>query len=216
MSQPFKLHAIKLLALDALTWRARVATSRQLLSLPGASQYSNANWRRHLRQLRQLDLVNYCQIGLRLIQVHQPLHVWKPEDVEPQYHRLAWQLEKRWSDLSAIRTVVYWATSRAALLTGGVGGRLRQPCAVEHDLGVTSAYVARCRRDPATATSWISEDVVRRDFSGPILQKIADAAIVASDNHLERLIEFGGQYRLPKLQTWHRHCHRNCIAYELW
>ncbi len=216
MGKAFKFHPHEQTFLDTLTWRGRVATPGQLCRLPAVDHLSRGACLRHLGRLRQLGLVATSPLGLRIVQVNEPLHTWDPGDDEPDFQGLAWKLEQRWSKLSAARAIVCRATRRAARLTGGIGGRLRQPCAIEHDLGAMSAYIARCWRDPSTVTDWLGEDIVRRQFSGEILRKVPDAAIVTPDNRLQTLIEFGGQYSPRKLEAWHRHCRRQAVRYELW
>jgi hypothetical protein len=111
---------------------------------------------------------------------------------------------------------VYWATRRAADMFGGTVPRLSRYDQFEHDLGVTNVLLARARYAAANSEAWISEDLFRRRFTGPLLQRVPDAAIIAPDGAVTTLIEFGGQYGIKKLKAFHAHCRRQAIPYELW
>jgi hypothetical protein len=215
MSTTFQFDETDKMILDTLTFRVRAATEQQLGSL-GVLCQERASIKLRLNGLARRRLIRRKREALRLVDVVEPLFVWKPGDPAAPYGRLAWRFRKRWSSTPVERTTIVWATARATKIVGGVGGDLRHYTTLEHDLGVMGAFCARVQLQPNTLTKWVSEDVLVRQRRGSILRKVPDAAIVTADGAIETLIEFGGQYSTEKLKTWHRHCQRHGTRYELW
>ncbi len=202
--------------LETLTLRVRIATEVQLHRLPANAGNSRRWLSEQLRRLQRRGLVARHRMALRLLSVERPLLTWEPGDAAPAWGPFVWQFEKRLSALRPETVAVYWPTRRAADMFGGTVPRLSRCEQFEHDLGVTDVFLVRQRQTPHSQERWISEDLLRRRFAGPLLRRVPDAAIVAPDGTVSRLIEFGGQYSVQKLKAFHAHCRRQALPYELW
>jgi hypothetical protein len=202
--------------IDMLTFRARIATRTQLERLPGNASKSRSWIAEQIRRLHRRGLIERQRTALRLPRVDNPIFAWGPGDAVPGYESLVWQLEKRYRVLRPQTAIVYWATPRAADMFGGTARRPGRGDQFEHDLGLAEAYLARTQQDPGAIVHWISEDLLRQRFSGPLLKCIPDAAILSADGTIDKLIEFGGQYSAKRLRAFHAHCEHHVIPYELW
>lgn len=186
-----------------LTSCVRVSTERQLVRF-----HLQAGQPCPLRHLCDAGWLTKCSVNLALRQITCPLIRW-PSTHEPDFEHIAWKLTKP----SALAPeTIYWATRRAAELTGGIGGCLRQPLQVEHDLLVTETYLCRRDIDPATAQTWVGEDILRRDF--PHLRMIPDALLTDDHGQPSCAIEIGGKYGAAKLRKFFRAFQH--LALEVW
>ena len=204
--------------LHTLTHCVRVADGDQLATV------SQAQVERRLVSLRERGLLNNGAVTVRRPQPTAPVWNWQPGDPAPAAGPLAWQLQKRWQVCAPQTINVWWATSDAARLMGGVGGRLRQPLQVAHDLGVTDVYSRFVAADPGTAGpagtnptgTWMGEDNYRREFRPLRKVKVPDAVVLDADGDIERVIEFGGAYPARRVEAFHRYWSRQQIPYEVW
>ena len=138
-----------------------------------------------------------------------PLHVQRVGDAEPNYNRLAYQLECRWN-IPARRRRVYWPSMEFARFYGHWTGSdtLLAPHKVSHDLLCSSVWLAYLHRHPGVALKcWTSERCLQYrqrcgDASGPI----PDALL--KTRHGKTAIEIGGRYPAD----WIRHHCKRCIA----
>jgi hypothetical protein len=195
--------------LDALTLRVRVADEGQLAAACGEGVP------RRLSQLRMRGLLERGTVAVRRPAVESPVWVWNPGNAAPYAGRLAWTLQKRWKGISPQVVTVWWGTERAARLMGGVGGRLRQPLQVAHDLGVADIYFRRLAAGTPDG-DWIGEDHYRREFRPRRGEKVADAVELDPSGGIARVIEFGGAYPARRVREFHRYWSRRQIPYELW
>jgi hypothetical protein len=198
-----------LLLLDALTLRVRVADEGQLAAAGGDGTS------RRLARLRERGLLQRGTIAVRRPAVESPLWTWTPGNPAPPAGRLAWRLQKRWKGISPQVVTVWWGTVQAARLMGGVGGRLRQPLQVAHDLGVADIYFQRWTAG-SQDREWIGEDHYRREFRPRRGEKVADAVELDSSGEIARVIEFGGAYPARRVREFHRYWSRRQIPYEVW
>ena len=99
--------------------------------------------------------------------------------------------------------------------TGGVGGRLRQPMQLQHDLAVTAVYIARQKDTPEDET-WVGEDAYRVLLHPRALVKVPDALIVDQQHKPRRVVELGGMYGPRRLRGFHRYWASRRIPYEIW
>ncbi len=106
---------------------------------------------------------------------------------------------------------VNWATPKAANLMAGYSGWGRQPLQIEHDLGTTAMYVSSrpCQSD----VIWLSEDIIRRRFSG-VKKKVPDVLLVDRHDRILKVMEYGGQYSRKRLEDFHRTWQQ--YPWEIW
>ena len=201
--------------LNLLTWKVRVAADVQLAGFLDVADDQRAALLRRLKHLKQRGFLARHLVAVALFIPDAPLVNWLPDLSEPNWHAIAWQLERRWKSLSAARFWVNWATRRAAAVTGGVGGRLRQPMQLQHDLAVTAVYIARQKDTPEDET-WVGEDAYRVLLHPKGRVKVPDALIVDQQHQTRRVIELGGMYGPRRLRGFHHHWASRRIPYEIW
>jgi hypothetical protein len=198
--------------LQLLTTQVRVASDDQLARVVGASR----SIRPRLRVLGADCLLRRASLVVARPPVARPLADFRPGDAAPDCGAIAWRLQVRWRTASNRRLTINWATARAARLFGGVGGRLRQPFQVAHDLVVTDVYLQRSRRDPSTGRRWLGEDVYRRRAGRGAHRKVPDAVLLDDSGEVTCALEIGGLYSARRLLAFHRHCRRRGWSYEIW
>jgi len=202
--------------LSALSRRVRLFSLLQVASTWwGEGSVAEANTRRRLSKLTDAGLLRRLRImALPLPELSKPLIRWEPGDGEPEFGPVAWKLQSRWKETPR-KTTVYIATSRASGIYGGrARGELKQEFQATHDLGVSAIYLRLFRLDPASAESWVGEDVLRRYRLG---QKIPDAVLADSPAQPPKLVlEFGGAYDVRRLRHFHADCEKKSTPYEIW
>jgi hypothetical protein len=196
--------------LTMLCWSCRAATVAQLAAAAGVS-VEGVN--EALRSLMWVRLASVKTVSVATITLREPLSVWRTGLPAPDFGHLAWTLEFRWQTAQRRPERIVWATGLAPRIVGGVGGQLRQPLQLEHDLGLTDVFVGRSRDD---AAQWLSEDAFRAVFRPTTREKIPDAVLVNGDGRVETVIEFGGRYSHRRLRSFHRYWSGKRVAYEIW
>lgn len=190
--------------LEILTTKARLATSLQLL------EFLNLNLPTVLRILRAMKTQGWLESAkgaFRQPDLISPILTWQPAQAQPNFHSLAHKLDSRWASTEPTPCHLWWASSLAVEEFGGVGGQLRQPLQIEHDLTVTEVFLRRGR-----SANWRMEDLFDEDEFGT---KIPDAMI--SDNSgAITVIEIGGQYSASRLEAFHLAMENLNLPYELW
>ena len=204
-----------LLLLAMLCWKIRAVADPQAIAALGIPADRQAVFVRRLHGMARRGLLTRQRLSVALFQPEAPLVDWLPGMPTPSWHSTAWQLQRRYAAARPGRVWVTWATRQAVALVGGVGGRLRQPMQLQHDLGVTTVYVVRQSHSSAD-TNWLGEDAYRTLLSPPKRSKIPDALIVDRDNRVRRVIEFGGLYSPKQLKSFHRYWARKRTPYEIW
>jgi len=193
-------------ALELLTWRVRLATSAQLDELTGMPRI----WRGLLRA----GLVEKAGAVVAVPELDRPLATWAPGQPAPRFSALAWKLVKRRRATPSRRVQVFWATDQAIRIVGGIGGRIRQPMQVEHDLGTTAIFLRRRVLAPDDAKRWFSEDIFR--WQNRCVGKVPDALLNSPSGDSELAIEFGGAYSTGRIRGYHRACAKKRLPWELW
>jgi hypothetical protein len=201
--------------LSLLTWKTRVAADVQLAGVLGVADSERSAFVRRLKQLARRGFLTRHLVAVALLVPEAPLVNWLPDLPEPDWQSVAWRLQSRWTSLSASRTWINAATRRAAAMVGGVGGRLRQPMQLQHDLAVTAVYLVR-QADCPPNESWLGEDAYRLFLHPRARVKIPDALIVDPQYQTRRVIELGGLYSPRRLKGFHRHWASRRIPYEIW
>ena len=197
--------------LRMLTTKTRVVSDAQLASADPA-------WTPALMsQLVRDGMVLEAKQSLKSPSVSQPPYAsWHPMEPAPDFGAIAWRGRQRIRGGVARRLRIYWATDRAVRTVGGIGGKLRQPWQLQHDLGVTSIYLLMRRTDATAAERWVSEDLFRRETRGRRRgEKIADAYLVNAQGQIIRAVELVGDYPTARLREFHAFWSHRRIPYEL-
>lgn len=197
----------ELAILELLTWKVRVATARQLSSFQDGID-------NRLHRLIAVGLIRSAALAVKLVDVNEPLCRWVPGNSTPNFEALSYRLLSRRERAESTRESIFWAGPRAVQLVGGVGGRLRQPLQVEHDLGVAQVCLTRICTEDEAGVRWLGEDCHRKLHrpSG----KVPDAVLCDADGRIHRAIEYGGLYTAKRLRGFHQHCARRRLPYEIW
>ena len=145
-----------------------------------------------------------------------PIVTWSPSQTPPAFEAVAWAVRKRLEQAAPKRVVVLWATDLATRRVGGVGGRLRKPLQVEHDLGVAAFYFARCQYAPASPEHWIGEDLYARLRPMVRNQKRPDAALVDREGHVVAALDYLSLYPPARLRSFHHYWAARNTRYEWW
>lgn len=190
--------------LEMLTTKARLATGLQLLeflnlNLPSVS--------RTLRLMKKQGWLESAKGAFRQPNLVCPIFTWQPAQDEPSFHSLAHKLDSRWATTEPTSCHLWWASSLAVEEFDGVGGHLRQPLQIEHDLAVTEVFLRRGR-----TAIWRMEDQFE---GGEFGTKIPDA-IISDNTGAVTVIEIGGQYSAARLEAFHHAMEQLELSYELW
>lgn len=205
-----RLTKTQLRILTVLTWELRLAKDVQLALKLGLSA---SQIRRMLRRLRNVGLLHSWTTSDLSHELAGPLVRFDRGDCRPDFGAVAWQLQSRWLHTRRARAQVIWASEAATKLVGGVGGRIRQPLQVQHDLGVAEIW---SRRPDEDGLKWISEDIFRRWYVRDARTKVPDALLInESGQTVKCAIEYGGQYSRRRLEAFHRYWSTRC-PYEIW
>ncbi len=145
--------------LSLLTWKTRAAADVQLASVVGITDSKRPAFVRRLKQLARRGFLSRHCVSIALLVPEAPLVNWLPDLPEADWQAVAWKLQHRWNELSATRVWINVATRQAASVVGGVGGRLRQPMQLQHDLAMTAVYLVR-QAVCVPGEIWIGEDAL--------------------------------------------------------
>ncbi|WDQ17010.1 MULTISPECIES: hypothetical protein [Rhodopirellula] len=195
--------------LSVLTSKLRVASQQQL-------SMADAGWNeRMVRMLVSRRLLASARFTIAVIDAgDEPFVQWQPGQSAPDSGSIAYLGRRRLSQSQRKSQTVVWATERAAALVGGIGGKLRQPWQVSHDLGVASIYFHLRRTAEHAASQWISEDIYRRDIARTTTEKIADAFLMSESEKPQLAIELVGDYSAARLRDFHQFWSNRGVAYE--
>jgi hypothetical protein len=195
--------------LTVLTWRCRAGLEDQLASILGTTV---SCLRQATAKLKRERLVSSRDVTAVSYELERPLAAFARGEQIPDFGALQWELQRRWRNAARRPARALWATRFATRLVGGVGGRLRQPLQLQHDLGVTEIYARRTLRPKET---WISEDVYRSLWKQGDMGKVPDALLVDPEGRLLRAVEFGGRYSRQRLEDFHTFWATR-LPYEIW
>ena len=209
------LSALEEWVVDALLRRVRVLAVVQIETachLRGDTQTPN----QAIRKLKRLGLVESFRVDSIVLDLQAPLVTWVAGDETPlNFGNIAWRAKSRFLNADVQNLKLLMATDTAERLFGGVGGSLRQPNQITHDLGTSSVYVAK-QHDGTTESDWIGEDVIRRSWRHLGIRKVPDAAII-QDEQITNVIEFAGRdYGKAYLEKFHRFWQDRATSYEIW
>lgn len=199
------------LIVDTLTWRIRIVTDVQLAELQLDGDLDRA-----LNSLVRNGLLESFSLPTYVLVLEAPLYCWEPErSDEPSYWEICWEAKKRLSQCPTANVTIFHASQMAERQFGGVGGKIRQPFQIVHDLGTASVFVALAISSEGEL-QWVSEDVIRRYYRFLNLKKIPDAAILDNEK-ISTVIEFVGRDYTPnQLRRFHRYWKKKQIPYQIW
>lgn len=199
--------------LQALVQKVRLFSLRQLALNWWDGQLANA--RRRLKQLAAQGLVNRIEVTARTLpSIRQPIIVWHPADVAPNFDSASYQFQKRWDSSAARPCTAFVATERLSRIFGGQRrGDLKHPLQATHDLGVAEVWLHLCRTAPACAGAWRNEDILAHTRRG---EKCPDAFIMNDHNEVVSVIEFGGAYSAERVRAFHDDCAERGLPYQMW
>jgi len=197
----------------------RFATAERFFALPQASDLlaafgktvSERQLRRLLAGLESGGWLKRGQIFARpLLDLSAgPLACWRPGQADPDYNRLAWQVEKRWVQAPHEQTV-WFATGQALAAFGFTGQQSRwNPFCATHELHVAAMHLAFLREH--SDGQWMPE----REMHRCGWKKIPDAAIRQGDTVIE-VRDFAGNYPLARLQAFGSFFKAQQIPFSLW
>ena len=202
--------------LDALLRRLRV------LAVQHVEQYCQTRGfeqtaKQVLRTLKRKGLVESFTTETIVLDLPSPLFVWNQEaNPSVNFSKIGWRARSRFLTAEPREHQVLMATEQAERLFGGIGGALRQPNQILHDLGTASAYLSREVVNVGLQTTWTSEDMLRRSWRHLDLKKIPDAALIV-DEKIVKVIEFAGRdYGRAYLEKFHSFWKRRATSYEIW
>ena len=200
--------------LDTLTQRVRVLSLAQVARtwFSGAAEPLR-NAERRLRGLAARGLVERFVMSARPeLVLLQPLFCWAPREPGPEFDRLAYRLEARWT-APAVPTRLIIASRAAGTWLGGFAGRRPRRSEVSHDLTLAGLYLRRLAERPELRELWLSEARLRRLGYGDDA-RLPDAMVRGHDTCT--VVEVGGTYSARKLAAFHEFCADRDLRYELW
>jgi len=211
-------HKVRLLEISQISnaWFRQAGGSRSDIASPAAT--------RRLTRLVDAGLLRREKVNAhRLLKLEGPVLTWQAEQPRPSdFGAVSYQLKNRWSN--AVReTCVFVATRRAANLFGGYGGRIKYITQVTHDIHLAEVYLHLRRTAPATASTWIGEEILNKHQSEYFgvsnhvgARKAPDAALILNGEKAAHVIEFGGAYSKARVKSFDTFCFENNLSYELW
>lgn len=203
--------------LRILTRQLRAVTTDQLVQLlANACDADELEARKALRCLSRSGLVTSRRLVVSAPVLGTPLYSWRPRQPVPHVGAVAWAASQRLAARRPVPTNVHWATPRAVRRCGGVGGRLRKPLQLDHDLGVAAALVARADRFPTAMTCWVGEDLYVNLGATARREKVPDAVELGEDGRPVLAIDYISDYPSRRLQEFHDFWSLRRVRYEWW
>jgi hypothetical protein len=200
--------------LEALTRRVRVMTITQIARTWWVtSKHSDANARDRMAALEARGLITKQRaLAHPEILVEEPLVRWAPFLPQPNFGKVSYQLQTRWTKPSVMATVIS-ATSQAANQFGGHGGRPSRDVERTHDIHLAAVFLRYRAQSPSLLQHWVFEEQIRRE-RGHTNEMLPD--VMLRDPASPRAVEFGGSYPKAKLEAFHAYCKEKRLHYEIW
>jgi hypothetical protein len=179
---------------------------------PG-SEGSQREVGRRLSRLVAAGLISVYLVHARLLEPRTgPVGRWAPGEPAPDFDRYSYALQSRWS-MAPRTTRVFIAGPKLGALWGVSAGRLRKPLQIDHDLALSEAYLWFLRDAPELAARWVIEDRLPKVRS----ERNPDALVFDPSGERPVLaVESGGAYPAERVASFHAHCERLGLPYELW
>lgn len=163
--------------------------------------------RGYLRRRRKEGLIDSAVVdAYPTPELDRPLHVHRPGRPEPDFGKLAYELEKRWN-VASQPIKVYFATPNFARLHGSWTGckHVPEPNKCGHNLLVSRVWLLYLKQRPDVALNcWTSERFLQFQYrrghhSGPIPDGLINT------KHKTVAVEVGGLYNAATIR---RHAER--------
>lgn len=196
-----------------------LANDVRVLSLTQVARtwWSDTKWGRSRAKaaMTELDASNWLQIHRSLarpvVELHQPLLSWSPQDETPDFWELSRTLHRRAAKAASMTSFVFASARTVAMF-----GRGRAPSVkltqMTHDLHVAEVYLWY-RTNGHSARNWISEDRLPRDWP---LRARPDATLTNDEGEFHRAVEYGGDYPPSRLEELHEGLSSIHLKYEIW
>jgi len=198
---------------ETLTRRVRLLTEPQIQSIWWETPCSRAVIRRRLWRLRTGGLLERTTINAQPVRTEiEPLAEWSPGLKSPDSQAVSESARSRWNR-PAVPTRVYSASRLAASLYGSSATNFSRPEQFDHDLLLAQVYVEYRTRRTDLADRWLGEDALPK---AGFRIKDPDAFVRDEDGHVARVIESVGRYSPRQIESFHNHCCRYSLPYELW
>ena len=197
--------------LNVLCTRIRVMTTEQV----GQMMAIESGLDTFIRQLESANLVVRRRVLARpVLRLVRPVVAWRPGEPLPEFGRVAYRLQQRWSaPLKATEIVI--ATKVTAKRRGGCFlGRWPRASEISHDVNLAGVYLWFRKNRPADAVAWLPEAQQLREGLGTRVGSRLPDALIHSNGAIRCVIEFGGSYRKHKLVSFH--AQNECVPYEIW
>lgn len=198
---------------ETLTRRVRLLTEPQIQSIWWTQPCTPAVVRRRLWKLRSNGLLERTTINAQPVRTTlTPLAEWSPGSTAPDSTAVSEAARRRW-DQPAVPTRVYSASRLAANLFGSSATGFPRPEQFDHDLLLGQVYVEYRTHRQQLADQWIGEDALPK---AGFRIKDPDAFLRDEDGRVVRVIESAGRYSPLQIESFHDHCRRYSLSYELW
>ena len=152
------------------------------------------------------------------LSVDRPVVSWKldhliPVDLESISHKL----RSRWTTKS-LRTSVYIASPKAAVMFGRDYHPLPRASELNHDLHLSEIFLWYRKNRPQLAQNWVGEDAIKQVLPKPSNgQAIPDALILDSHFNPVQGVEAGGQYSPRRIAKLFAHIKQQRYqTFEIW
>jgi len=199
---------------ESLALRTRLLTLKQIARLwwP-ASARGDFLARRRLRRIAGAGLVDKVRINIHpILELEGPVFSWQPGDPSPACEKIAYQVQKRWTQ-PAKPTSVYLASRLTRSLFASFGGKSVEPVQATHDIHVGQMYVWYRENQPQNAKHWVGEDALPK---AGYEVKDPDAFLIDESGVTDCLLEFAGKYSAKRIEAFHAHSTERQVRYELW
>lgn len=168
---------------------------------------------RRLGRLVDAQILSVFTVLARLLPPRTgPVERWAPGEPTPDFDRASYALQSRWT-MAPRPTRVFVTGPKIAALWGVNTGRLKKPLQIDHDLAHSEAFLWFYHHAPELAERWVIEDRL------PKVRGVRNPDALVFDPSGERAvlaIESGGAYPAERCRSFHAHCEKLGLPYELW
>lgn len=209
----FRLSQRDMSIIRSLTRQVRLMTCRQVAEIWWKNVRCSQGCLDRLNLLQRLGWVEKETLLVHpLLHPDEPLVRWKPGDHRPCFEVVAQVSRGRWS-AAATPTEVVAASRKAANLMGSTSWSIPRSEHWNHDLHLAQVFVDYYLNTPVLAQHWVGENVLPK--AGHRI-KDPDAFIVDASGKVRLVVESAGRYGVKQVESFHRHCVRFRLPYELW
>lgn len=200
--------------MESFALRTRLMTLRQIARIwwPGSAR-SDFLARRRLGRLSHAGLIDKIRVNIHpMLELPGPIFSWLPDEPPPEFEKVAYQVQKRWTE-PARPTSVFHASRLTRSLFASFGGKSVEPVQATHDLHVGQMFVWYRENLPDDAKRWVGEDAVPK---AGFQIKDPDAFLIDEFGATNCLLEFAGKYSAKRIEAFHAHAAERQLRYELW